>query len=201
MNARWLVAVSCAGVMAAYGCTVKKVSGTSTVSSASGAGGTGSQQSTQTSSSIASTTKTSATTTSSGTTASASNSSSSGGGTFVAHCNPVTNAPCATGEACDASNMGTFECFPPPNDGKLCGACDNSKGPFCGGGLGCAQKKCAKYCCDDGDCGTGGKCTKSDANGPFWPGVNVGICLDATMAAACMAPAMSPSKGSCVTVM
>jgi hypothetical protein len=204
MNGRWMLVVSCAGLIAAgYGCTVKKATGGSSSSATSGAGassGATTQQSTSPSSTTTST-STGGNPTSTGTTTATGTSSSTGsGGNFVANCNPVTNAPCTTGQACDASNQGTFECFDPPNDAKLCGACDNSAGPFCGGGMGCAQKKCAKYCCDDGDCGTGGKCTKSDQNGPFWPGVDVGICLDANMMSACMAPAMSPSMGKCVTV-
>jgi hypothetical protein len=63
-------------------------------------------------------------------------------------------------------------CFPPPNDATICQDCDNKDGPFCGAGMGCAMAKCAKYCCDDGDCGaSGASCVKGN-----WPGVDVGIC-------------------------
>jgi len=72
-------------------------------------------------------------------------------------CNPVTNEPCdtAAGEACDFSSSG-FACYPAPNDQKLCEECDQMNGPYCAGGHTCLEDGgCAKYCCDDGDCGTG----------------------------------------------
>ena len=72
-------------------------------------------------------------------------------------CNPVTNAPCdtAAGESCDFGSDG-FVCYPAPNDAKLCEECDQSNGPYCAPGHTCLEDGgCAKYCCDDGDCGTG----------------------------------------------
>jgi hypothetical protein len=123
-------------------------------------------------------------------------------------CNPVTNAGCAAGDACDFTqdqNMQTtFKCYPPPppNTVMVCGACDDMN-TACQGGATCLipsgamMGKCGKYCCADGDCGTG-VCNKGST--PF----GVGICLtaasvDAGMAdPSCDAPAVSPSMGTCV---
>lgn len=87
-------------------------------------------------------------------------------------CNPVTNEPCDTksGESCDFDGNTGYICYPPPNDAKVCEACDNSNGPYCGPGLSCLQDGgCAHYCCNDGDCGTG---TCDIAKGD-----TVGVCL------------------------
>jgi hypothetical protein len=54
-------------------------------------------------------------------------------------CNPVTNAPCTTGQACDLAQGNVFQCFDPPNDVQPGGDCDNSSGPFCIGGYHCSQ--------------------------------------------------------------
>lgn len=111
-----------------------------------------------------------------------------------AQCNPITNDMCdsAAGEACDLSQNG-YGCFPAPNDVKICGTCDNMKGPFCEAGNHCIGTQCAHYCCDDGDCGTG-TCNKDILKDPM-----VGVCVDKADATkpACDAPAVSPSKGSC----
>jgi hypothetical protein len=85
------------------------------------------------------------------------------GGTFA--CNPVTNAGCTTaGATCDLASDGSFQCFDPPNDVALCGACDNSAGPFCKPTTHCAQTAtafgCARFCCTNADC-TGGTCDTS----------------------------------------
>lgn len=87
-------------------------------------------------------------------------------------CNPVTNAGCdtAAGEACDFSADG-FTCYPAPNDAALCGACDQSAGPYCAGGMTCPGDKCAKFCCNDGDCGANGKCDTT------LTGMDVGLCV------------------------
>jgi hypothetical protein len=98
-------------------------------------------------------------------------------------CNPVTNAGCeGAGQACDANNQGGFNCFDPPNDAALCAACDASAGPFCVAGATCIGEPpaatCAKYCCDDGDCGDG-TCIKVDANNdPAFPAApDLGFCF------------------------
>jgi hypothetical protein len=86
-------------------------------------------------------------------------------------CNPVTNEPCdtAAGEACDFGQSG-FVCYPAPNDQKLCEECDAANGPWCEGGHTCGEDGgCAKFCCDDGDCGTG-ICEK-------FQGQDLGVCL------------------------
>jgi hypothetical protein len=87
-------------------------------------------------------------------------------------CNPVTNAGCdaAKGEACDVGPNG-FQCYPGPNAVSLCGECGADKG-FCAGGLYCLGK-CAKYCCEDKDCGTGKCDTKFSSD----PAVPLGVCI------------------------
>lgn len=60
--------------------------------------------------------------------------------------------------------------------------------------------QCARYCCDDADCGTG-KCVVEQTEAFGAPLLNrtlVGICLTTDGASpACDAPEVSPSKGSC----
>jgi hypothetical protein len=56
----------------------------------------------------------------------------------------------------------------------LCEACanDTGTGPYCGPTMGCLTTGlCARYCCDDGDCGSG-RCDKDGVPG------GVGVCLD-----------------------
>lgn len=83
--------------------------------------------------------------------------------TGVPNCNPLNNDGCASDEACDLSSNLTLECFPPPNTAKLGGACDPTNGPFCAGGLHCAEGGvCGKFCCSSSECG-GGTCTVLDS--------------------------------------
>jgi hypothetical protein len=85
----------------------------------------------------------------------------------------------ANGESCDANNNNGFQCFTmPPNTEKLCGMCDSNNGPECLPGSTCTVGgTCAKYCCNDGDCGSG-TCNKNmTTNDP-----NVGICIVKTAA-------------------
>ena len=97
-------------------------------------------------------------------------------------CNPVTNSPCDTagGEACDDNGSG-FQCFPPPNDVALCGACSAASGPWCMAGSTCVGNtgtQCAKYCCDDTDCGPG-TCFKNDGTNDVFPAaVGLGVCVE-----------------------
>jgi hypothetical protein len=113
-------------------------------------------------------------------------------------CNPITNEGCntAAGEACDFQSGGGYTCYPDGNTHKLCEPCGSAgDGNFCEGGMTC-NKMCTKFCCDDGDCGTG-TCNKDLTADP-----KVGICVAADMmAAACDAPLMSPSNGACFTIM
>lgn len=132
-------------------------------------------------------------------------------------CNPITNDGCGTdGSTCDASgNPATFQCFPPPNNAQLCGACDGSKGPYCAPGLHCYGGTCARYCCAGSDCGTG--VCELDPVVAFGVALSIagdaaGICLKMLVpdggadggpdgggaSPACDAPATSTSKGSCV---
>lgn len=115
--------------------------------------------------------------------------------TVMPACNPVTNEGCdaAKGEACDVG-MDGFDCFAPPpsNDTALCAACDD-QGAACLPGSTCLAMKCTRYCCDDGDCGTG-KCDMTQ----IAMGFGVGVCLSGA-APACDAPAVAPSHGACFT--
>jgi hypothetical protein len=88
-------------------------------------------------------------------------------------CNPVSNAPCGTG-TCDVGMGGMgYQCYIEPTAAGLCEMCDESSGLFCSGGSACLPDGgCAKYCCDDGDCGSG-RCDMTTL--PAAPGV--GVCL------------------------
>ena len=73
-------------------------------------------------------------------------------------CNPITNEGCTDpGAACDASEAG-FTCYPDGNVQALCDECGVTGSDYCMAGMTCVGK-CARYCCEDTDCGTG-KCTK-----------------------------------------
>lgn len=114
-------------------------------------------------------------------------------------CNPVTNEGCtAAGAACDGNGDG-FECFPDMNTHAICDMCGSasSDGNYCQPGMTCVAQ-CAKYCCDDGDCGTG-KCTKTIDSMPIFPtATGLGICEDTmttTTTAATTVAASSSSTG------
>lgn len=79
-------------------------------------------------------------------------------------CTPMAPS-CNAGESCDLGPNG-FECFPPPNlaaEGQLCAA----QGPYCQHGMGCPQGACARYCCSQADCVSGGTCTDVGNNISF----------------------------------
>jgi hypothetical protein len=118
-------------------------------------------------------------------------------------CNPVNGSGCPD-DVCDADYPGVYECA--VNDGtlsKLCEACDNVNSPYCGAGLHCypSSSTCARFCCTDADCGTG-RC-ELDQTKAFGGPVPlskevVGLCVTMDgMGAACDAPAVPPSGGSC----
>jgi hypothetical protein len=70
---------------------------------------------------------------------------------------------CGAGYACDAVCDETygycwFDCFEPPNDVPVGGACDAGYGPWCVSGALCNEYVCAKYCCTNADC-SAGTCT------------------------------------------
>jgi hypothetical protein len=94
------------------------------------------------------------------------------GGTIA--CNPVTNAGCVAGDACDTDGAGGFVCYPPPNTEALCDACGPNAAGYCQGGMACysVTDTCARFCCNDGDCGTG-VCDLTY----FGAGSPVGICV------------------------
>jgi hypothetical protein len=115
------------------------------------------------------------------------------------HCNPVTNESCdaAAGEACDllyslsTGRLIGFACAAGGNTHALCEPCGSSgDGDYCMPGLTCLEA-CARFCCDDGDCGSG-TCNKELLEDP-----NVGVCVDAAEQPACDAPAVAPSMGEC----
>jgi len=92
------------------------------------------------------------------------------GGAFA--CNPITNEPCndVTGEACDYA-AGGFKCYAGVNEQDLCAPCGPA-GPHCSAGLTCTgDGACAKMCCNDADCGSGGECAITNLD------IGVGICV------------------------
>lgn len=127
------------------------------------------------------------------------------------YCNPVNGtagcvSPSAT-VACEMAFPGIFVCYDmglPP--AALCQPCNLYTGPLCDDGLRCdlTSGLCARYCCDNTDCGTG-YCEKnqnvafgtSTANPADMPG----ICLanaPATGPACDAAGSPAPSGGMCV---
>lgn len=126
-------------------------------------------------------------------------------------CNPVTSAGCEAdpGSACDLGGTGTFQCFPPPNDAKLCQTCAPASGQYCVSGMTCLMpvNVCAKYCCTDADCGQG-TCWH-DATRIFGAPLalsedDVGVCVvkkpdpGENPKPACDVAAAPPSGGDCV---
>jgi hypothetical protein len=90
-------------------------------------------------------------------------------------CNPVTNEPCP--EVCGNYGLGLFQCYTVTSMEPTCGSCDDS---VCGGTTECLDDlgfdgvyQCARFCCDDGDCGSG-VCVK---DGIATPDADVGVCL------------------------
>ncbi|MBN4059085.1 hypothetical protein JYT22_00365 [Endomicrobium sp. AH-315-J14] len=121
-----------------------------------------------------------------------------------ASCNPFSNEGCADGTVCDSNfDDGSFACFAASTDLSLCEACADSVG-WCASGLHCREGQCARFCCQDEDCGDMGSCEftaslKDIAND------SVGLCVlvddttdPATSTADCTAPDSQPSMGSCV---
>jgi hypothetical protein len=108
-------------------------------------------------------------------------------------CNPVTQSGCTgTYNACDynvddTGNLIGFTCFPNMMyTVPACGSCDPTynKGPFCKPGFTClvldqaAQTgTCVRYCCTDGDCGSG-KCAVTLRDAGVWSPVSntLGVC-------------------------
>jgi hypothetical protein len=91
-------------------------------------------------------------------------------------CNPVTNRGCDTvgNEACDTDFQdNAFSCFPPPNTNAACAVCGQNDG-YCEPTFTCYEGRCAKYCCDDGDCSEDSYCDKEYLED--FPG-SVGLCF------------------------
>jgi hypothetical protein len=145
-------------------------------------------------------------------------------------CNPVTNANCSTGEACEPTVNGGltgFACSPGMNKAALCASCDltGQTPPFCEPDSICVAAsaeatnlgQCAHYCCSNADCGTSGVCSLTNSSGvPLFTQVSatLGVCVSpfvhpgdagagdagAPFQFTCNVPAISPSMGSCVTL-
>lgn len=122
-------------------------------------------------------------------------------------CNPITHNGCTEpGSSCDLAYPGVFGCYSAVGTpANLCEKCDFHVKPYCGSGLRChpVTNTCARYCCDDTDCGTG-RC-ETDPMLAFGaeiarPDNKVGICVskDPMMPGpACDAPMMPMTDGSC----
>ena len=90
-------------------------------------------------------------------------------------CNPITADGCNPGDSCLASSAG-FYCAGYPVSHGLCEACDNPTGIVCGPMYSCFfNTSCARYCCNDGDCG-GGTCLFDISQNPH---TEVGLCVEA----------------------
>jgi hypothetical protein len=123
-------------------------------------------------------------------------------------CNPVLGTGCGTAASCEPFVPGIFGCLTPLGTviAKICETCDLFVDPICGAGMHCfkgtSTSQCARYCCNDADCGTG-KCVLDQAiafGAPLLDDTKLGICLTMDGASpACDAPAVSPSNGSCIT--
>ena len=108
-------------------------------------------------------------------------------------CNPVTSVECTdAGAVCDGDGAGGYVCYGPPNTLALCDVCPSDQDEWCGAGMTCGvDASCTRYCCDDGDCGTGTCDLTSAVEG-------VGTCRNAAGdGPACDAPAEAPSGGTC----
>jgi hypothetical protein len=98
-------------------------------------------------------------------------------------CNPITSEGCdtAAGEVCDLAGGGTFACAPQGYANLVCSGCGATR--WCGVGGTCYGALCARFCCDDGDCGTG-ECSFEALGTSSSP---VGICVQ---------PSGAPTSGA-----
>ena len=88
-------------------------------------------------------------------------------------CNPVTGTDCGPGVQCLANSEG-FYCAQYPNPAGLCLPCDNVTGVVCDAAMMCVfNTTCARFCCDDGDCGDGW-CVHNVSQNPH---NEVGMCV------------------------
>jgi hypothetical protein len=88
-------------------------------------------------------------------------------------CNPITSEGCNTGlgEVCDLAGVGVFACSTQGYANLTCSGCGATR--WCGVGGTCYGALCARFCCDDGDCGTG-ECSFVALGASSSP---VGICV------------------------
>lgn len=84
-------------------------------------------------------------------------------GSVMIQCDPMTNAGCAEGTACDlAKNEQGYGlvCFPTGTVDEG-GACNGVSGPWCKPTLHCGTNTCVKFCCTSAEC-PGGSCGMYD---------------------------------------
>ncbi len=116
------------------------------------------------------------------------------GGAFA--CNPISNAGCPAGKVC-FSNFSDSTCYSlGPNPQISCGDCSIDG---CASGFACGgdEPQCIKYCCDDGDCGSG-RCEKLMLGTPTPAGFGVCVQSDSTWSPVPGAPAAyGQPKQSC----
>lgn len=97
-------------------------------------------------------------------------------------CNPITQEGCTgAGASCDVGQNG-FQCYADGNTHALCEGCGDgaSDGLYCQPGMTCVAQ-CARYCCDDADCGMG-TCTKTINGMAIFPtATGLGVCQEGAM--------------------
>jgi hypothetical protein len=89
-------------------------------------------------------------------------------------CNPITNEGCTSLETCDLyiDDFGVnFLCYPAFVYGSACNDC--FAWGECSVGYGCF-KTCAKYCCDESDCGEFARCYPDQLSDL---GMSGGVCV------------------------
>jgi hypothetical protein len=85
-------------------------------------------------------------------------------------CNPLTNAGCDPGQLCQLDTWDyEYDCAPPYGLLPLCAPCEDGSSGYtpektCAAGTACYAGRCARPCCDDGDC-TAGHCVHDFGDG------------------------------------
>lgn len=88
-------------------------------------------------------------------------------------CNPVKADDCGDIGVCDVGTNALFECVPKPiSSAGPCKPCGASG--FCDPGYACVDGLCARYCCDDSDCGSG-HCDQTLPDAA--PDAAIGLCM------------------------
>ena len=88
-------------------------------------------------------------------------------------CNPVKGDSCSGNDACEFVGNGTACLDSTPLAAGLCAPC-GFNGRYCSDGMTCFNSTCARFCCGNQDCGSGGYC---DLQADVGQGnLKVGIC-------------------------